>query len=293
MHLDEFMNRSHNQSTATAAAVFMIFFMAGMTVLGLQAYRNIMNITTARLTEVRVGVEIILEHARSASLESAQFRGKACTPDVLEHLRKIVANTPDVRTLNLFLNRRIYCTTVFGDKEIPYPSLNQTNERLFLMPGNDLTPYRSLVVFRDPVDASTGSLIGIDGYYFTNLLQRAENEPAVSIIIGNQQIDRMGCITRADITGHSLVISSALFPFNVTASVNGKMVLTSLAEKDAGSVLIVIIFSLGLTLLLNNYIRTRQSLESQLRRALKLNQFVPYIQPIVSVTSKEITGGKF
>ncbi|HHQ4590283.1 TPA: CSS-motif domain-containing protein, partial [Aeromonas veronii] len=117
----------------------------------------------SRLQHARVMFERSIGHAQQAAINVEGMLGHSCK-EAAQLLREQVATVPYVRSANLAVGSHIYCTSLYGDYDGPFNPDRYVDGRLQLLPGNEVTPDRPLIVLRHETDKGS-VLIGVDGYY--------------------------------------------------------------------------------------------------------------------------------
>lgn len=101
-----------------------------------------------RLGRAVFRLEGALNHASQAAHNADELSGKPCTQEVVISLRRIVTTIPDVRTVNLVKENNIYCSSLTGPSDYSLKHLNYFRGQLLLLPGNLVTPSKSILVYR-------------------------------------------------------------------------------------------------------------------------------------------------
>ncbi|WP_204382885.1 CSS-motif domain-containing protein, partial [Aeromonas veronii] len=108
--------------------------------------------------------------------------GHSCK-EAAQLLREQVATVPYVRSANLAVGSHIYCTSLYGDYDGPFNPDRYVDGRLQLLPGNEVTPDRPLIVLRHETDKGS-VLIGVDGYYLRNTLEISSKNSPMALVVG-------------------------------------------------------------------------------------------------------------
>lgn len=254
---------------------------------------------TAKMTEQETlrtlnqsvqSVEVILGHAAKAAMHAQLYREKPCAESALTDLRKIVAETPDVRSVSLMRRNIIYCSSVFGQSPSPSDPGQYAEGRLLLMNGNKVTPYRSILVFRDADKQGNGVLVGIDGYYIFSILKNLRFRNEVFFNIDNQFMNENGKVFNNSALGKTLSQESSKFGFSIdTLKLSAKDIVKSIPLHV---LLIIVTSAFLLSFLMHKYLLLRDSVEYRLRRAMVSGEIYPVIQPIVEAKTDRLLGGE-
>ncbi|MDP5163528.1 cyclic diguanylate phosphodiesterase [Enterobacter ludwigii] len=237
-------------------------------------------------------VEAILGHAHSAAEKGAMYAGKTCTDVILSDLRAYVAAIPDVRSINLAKENQIYCTTVYGSRLFTVDDREYTRGRLLLLNGNELTPYRSLIVYRAVGKKGNSVLAGVDGYYLYSILKLIDSQSNFYIKVGDKYMTRDGAVIPSPATETILSQGSLQFPFSVIADTSQIYTLKTFLQYSWDTIVIVIVFSLLTCFLASRYLLYRKTLEARLHKAIKHEEISPWIQPVYDAEDETIAGGE-
>lgn len=245
-----------------------------------------------QLRKAVVSVEHILTNAKQAAGKGAVYAGAGCTDKVLSDLRAYVAAIPEVRSINLAKGNQIYCTTVYGSKTFNVDERKYIDGRLLLLSGNELTPYRSLIVYRATGDNGNSALVGVDGYYLYNVLKQIESQSLFYIKVGHKYMTKDGAVILSPVTETILSQGSLLFPFSVIADTSQIYTLTDFLQYSWDTIVIIIVFSVLNCFLLSRYMLYRKTIVARLNKAIKHGDIYPWIQPIYCAKHETIVGGE-
>lgn len=246
----------------------------------------------SQLKHAVMSVEAILKNASLASGKGARYTGNVCTSAILSDLRADVAAIPYVRSINLAKDNQIYCTTVYGRRRFSVNERDYSQGKLLLLNGNELTPYRSLIVYRAALEDRNSVLVGIDGYYFYSILKLIDSKSHLYIQVGNKFMSREGMIISAPATENTLSLGSDLYPFTVIADISQINTLKTFLQYAWDTIAIIIAFSTLICFLVNRYMLYRRTLDARLRKALKKGEISPWIQAIYDAENDQIVGGE-
>ncbi len=146
-----------------------------------------------------------VDHARQAAINVESMLGKPCR-DTAQLLREQAAIVPDVRSVNLALGSRIYCSSLYGDYDGVFDVNSYVAGRLQLLKGNVVTPDHPLLIFRHA--AGEGSvLVGVDGYYLRNILDISSKTRRWRLSLAP-----VPCLVADKSQGYRLQLSRAIWP---------------------------------------------------------------------------------
>ncbi|MGY3904523.1 EAL domain-containing protein [Aeromonas lusitana] len=209
--------------------------------------------------------------------------GKPCL-EVLQGLRDQVATVPDVRSVNLTEGERIYCTSLYGPVKGEIELDDYVEGQLDLMRGNPVTPNRPLIVYRQET-GKYSVLVGVDGYYLLNILDMTSRDSPLGLVVGPQMLLRDSQLTdrliAPDTPGY-LEQASDKYPFKVVTTLSNRDYVAHLWDYSKISIifypLLSLLFGLGAFWLTGRAASPQQ----EFRRALDKQEFIPYLQPVVT-----------
>ncbi|TNI78521.1 diguanylate phosphodiesterase [Aeromonas veronii] len=230
-----------------------------------------------------------IDYSSQTNEKIISLNDKSCS-DINKMLKKYVASTPYVRTLNLVKDNFLYCTSFSGDTFIYSPG----NYTLKLVTGTPIMPTRGGLIVRNNI-AKSAALSVIDGLYLKILFGMAKYNNDLYMKVGDIWVDSNGMLMkRAPVlekTG-GYTIESKKYPYIVYSGyVNVDRTATLFMKKPilAG---FVIMLSLLATIYTWFMVRKPKSLLSELSRALKNNELVPYLQPLIDSQSGRMLGAE-
>ncbi|MGL6151775.1 MAG: EAL domain-containing protein [Aeromonas sobria] len=230
-----------------------------------------------------------IDYSSKTNEEIISLNDKACT-DISKTLKKYVASTPFVRTINLVKDNFLYCTS-FSEDTFFYSPGNYT---LKLITGSQIMPTRGGLIVRNNI-AKSAAFSVIDESYLKILFDMAKQRNVLYMNVGDLWIDSNGAFLKNkpvldNIGGYT--IESKKHPYMVYSGyVNIDRMATPFMKKPilAG---FVIMLSLLATIYTWFMVRKPKSLLSELSRALKNNELVPYLQPLIDSQSGRMLGAE-
>ncbi|HDR2399238.1 TPA: CSS-motif domain-containing protein, partial [Enterobacter bugandensis] len=103
--------------------------------------------TSVLLENALISLDQIFGNASKAAQESGKYTEADCNYDALTGIRKIAAITPDIRSISIIRQDHIYCSSIFGNKEIIVDAQQFFNKKITFLNGNFVTPDSSLAVY--------------------------------------------------------------------------------------------------------------------------------------------------
>lgn len=246
----------------------------------------------SRLQQAIASLDVTVSHAEQAADLAEPFYGKSCSENVLTELRTLVATIPDVRTVNLGKDNEIYCTSVFGGRKFQFDRRQYTHGALRLLSGSEITPFHPLMVYSEQDERGNTILVGVDGYYLYNILTVLDGDAHLYLQVGDRIMTRKGEVTATPDIKVPVRLASELFTYSVIADRGYASGVGAFIRYEQHTLIAIILASLLLTFLFRNYLRYRNTIEYQLRKAIELKQLKPYIQPIINNDSGAVIGGE-
>ena len=127
--------------------VLLLFLLLGAAVIYAQTKVNMYQDAEAKLLQGRERFDQVLNNLQHAALQAETGLGKPCI-QVVQNLRDQVVTIPDVRSVSLAKGTTIYCSSIYGPLSTPFDLDVFVDGQLELMQGNDVTPDRALMVYR-------------------------------------------------------------------------------------------------------------------------------------------------
>lgn len=229
-------------------------------------------------------------HARQAAINVQDEVGKQCVESV-QRLREQTTTIPDVRSVTLAVGSRLYCASLYGDYDGKFDVNNYVAGRLQLLKGNAVTPDHPLIIFRHAVDRGS-VLVGVDGYYLRNILDISSKNSQMALIVGTSAMygdGRIGEVPSPSEPGY-LVFASAIYPYQVATRVTREDYLDHAWRHSWGSIMLYPLLGLLVGVGTFRLMGRSHSPEEELKRALIDEEFIPYLQPVVSGDDEQWRG---
>ncbi|HHA2288159.1 TPA: EAL domain-containing protein, partial [Enterobacter asburiae] len=279
-------------SVRFSMAAFLCLCFVGMGIAFWQFYNSQMKDANLRLNKAVSAVEVIISHAKQAAEQAEHFTGTDCSESTLKNIRKIAASIPDVRSVSLMVNNEIYCSSVLGDQSAITYEKDYTDGNLLLMNGNDLTPYRSIIIYRSADLVGNGVLIGIDAYYVYSVLNLLSYGTDIHLQIGEKIMSKSGRVSNASEESITKSKVSNKFSFSASTATYTDEIWSYFIKMERMTIGMILFSSILLSLLFYRYLQFRQTIEFKLRKAIRTGQIFPVVQPIVSAQSGLVVAGE-
>ena len=222
----------------------------------------------------------------NAQVAASALRGSLYKPclEVVQGLRDQVATVPDVRSVNLAEGTTIYCTSLYGPVSGEIQLGDYVGGKLDLMKGNPVTPNRPLIVYREEMGRFS-VLVGVDGYYLLNILDMLSRNSPLGLVVGQKMLLRDSQLTDrlipSDSQGYLEEISSK-YPFKVVTRVSVDEYSAHIWDYSKVGIIVYpllsVLFGVGIFWLMGRSTSPTQ----ELKRALDQQEFIPYLQPVVT-----------
>lgn len=250
--------------------------------------------TSTRTDFAQRHIDKIISNAREVSNATQNLAGMPCTDSTLSLLRNYVISTPNVRAIDLALHDRIYCTSLYGVTDEPDKILPPfSRSTLQLLPGNTATPHLSVLIYRKTWSHGT-LLISIDGYFITEAILAINTLPSVYFQVGDTLMSKSGKILQlAQLpAGKRDITTSPNWSYRLITVTSNDILFNNIVHNYQGWLLCGLLLAVATSLLCYWILSRPLSHQEQLKKALAHHQFVPYIQPIIDITTHRIKGGE-
>ncbi|WP_042012774.1 EAL domain-containing protein [Aeromonas fluvialis] len=244
----------------------------------------------SRLQRAQLMFDRTMNHAMKAATNVERMVGHPCSEAALQ-LRAQVLTVPDVRSANLTIGRRIYCTSLHGDYDGSFNPDNYVDGRLRLLSGNEVTPDRPLIVLRHETDKGS-VLIGVDGYYLRNTLDISSKNSPMALVVGKRALFGSGQVGEAPSPAEEgyIALSSVDFPYQVVTWVTMHDYLSHAWRYSRDTLILSPLLALLVGFGTFRLMGRSSSPSEELKRALIEEEFIPYLQPVVSGEDEQWRG---
>ncbi|PBI78837.1 EAL domain-containing protein (putative c-di-GMP-specific phosphodiesterase class I) [Rahnella sp. BIGb0236] len=286
------LNRPHIRICLSVLA-FIVVAALGILAISWQTSQGLRRDTRASLQQSVRLVDMTLDNAAIASGAVEHLIGQPCDPTTLQALRWQVARVPNIRTVNLYRQHTIYCTSLFGPRSDNISNDRYTGGQLMLMSGNSVTPDHPLIAYRHDVNDS-GILIGVDGYFLHNILRLLSTHAYLILQVGDQWMDSQGKIHQGTDwpDGERMALTSQRYPYEVRLVIRKSDHWNYIFDYASLSLVLFPLVSIFIAFMTYILLGRFGNPTSALKAALEKKQFIPYLQPVVDGTTHEITGAE-
>ena len=234
-----------------------------------------------------------LDNAAIATSAVENLTGAPCDGATVQALRWQVAKVPNVRTVNLYHQNMIYCTSLFGPRTDNISHDHYVGGRLMLMSGNSVTPDHPLIAYRQDVNGS-GVLVGVDGYFLHNILSLLSTHAYLVLQIGDQWMDSQGKIHTGEgwPDGERMELTSQHYPYAIRLVIRQSDHWKYVSDYAAVSLILFPLLSLFIAFMTYSLLGRVGGPKAALKEALEKKQFIPYLQPVVDGSTHAVTGAE-
>ncbi len=213
--------------------------------------------------------------------------------EVYFELKKIAASIPYVRTTNISVDGYINCTSLWGDRIFEDDDERYVSDKLLLMPGSLVTQNHPLVVLRTS-KYNVAALSGIDALHIRQTLFSSTLDPHLTYFsLGNIWLDQDGALLNSDPTKQLVSVESAksgFFPYGVSVGFSYSSLQEAFWHDRKFYILLILLIQLSFLVYYWWHTTRPKSLDEELKRAIKKEEFVPYAQAVVNAKTREIEG---
>lgn len=172
--------------------VLLLFLLLGAVVIYGQTKANMHQDAEAKLLQGRARFDQVFNNLQHAAIQVETGLGKPCI-QVVQNLRDQVVMVPDVRSVSFAKGSNIYCSSIYGPLSTPFDLDVFVDGQLELMSGNDVTPDRALMVYRQ-ARGEYSILVAVDGYYLRSILNLLSGDIQLQLKVGDKWMDSAGVV---------------------------------------------------------------------------------------------------
>lgn len=265
----------------------------GSLILYLQAERALKQSTELTAEEAIRQFDLMLDNTAQAAQELLPLAGQTCN-DVKLSLREQVTRRPFVRSTNLVWDNNLYCSSLFGDYQEKVNPGDYTQDKLWLMNGNPVTPDAALLVYRIS-EGNQGALTTLDGYHLSNVLRLIGRKTALLLQVGPNWLSADGKVHTDALPALPVAeskLASSRYAFTVAAGFPEGETWRYMSSEYPPLFSLLIFFGVVSGAIGHVLQRRSSSPSHELRRALEAEEFVPYFQPVVHGDTKAWSGAE-
>ncbi|WP_321150889.1 EAL domain-containing protein [Aeromonas jandaei] len=243
-------------------------------------------------------VDNILLRSSDVARDVLPLVGLPCV-DILPKIRKEAVFSPYVRSIKIVKDGVVYCNSVYGGGSFRwrYYYVDFFTDKLNLVQGTPLRNDLPTILLKKRLVNGAGAIVAIEVTHVINALNLNGN--LAWLQVGGQWIDNDGRFYAGrphSIKGGAIKLSSTIFPFNVyyaDTDVASGFAGTSFMQwmiNRGGELFFIVVFSLCFSLVLYYLIGRKASNDYALRRGIRMQEFVPFVQPIIDSQTRGLSG---
>lgn len=278
----------------SAVLVFALPMSVGLQELHANYLRTLDRQSDRAATQAVQLMEGMLDHVEEANRKVAHLVNHPCQSTLLT-LRKQVALVPFVRSLNLVDGHGVYCNSVMGKVQWHDEPGAYSEGLLRLLPGHAELSSQPMLAIR--TESGHGAVLStIDREYLKMILTlSAPHGGEVLLQVGEEWLDHLGQLMGKEpslpaLAPHS--VQSRRYPLSIYAGLALPSSWYSLWQVRHLTILMLLGFSLIISLLVWWLLGRPRSMEGELKRALRAREFVPYLQPLVASDGGKLMGAE-
>ncbi|AFJ47550.1 hypothetical protein EBL_c24640 [Shimwellia blattae DSM 4481 = NBRC 105725] len=283
------MRRKTRIIIITASVIGVILSGAALT--WLQVINTEINQTAATASRTVNNIDSLLDEARLAADKARPYLPAACTLDTIIALEKIAVSIRHIRLINTYLNEKLLCSS-FGDKDAINVNYNpHTQQKLTIINDNKISPDEKVIVLQTPFPE--GMVVSsFSAAWISESLKILNSQRPLTIQIGDKTLTQSGDIHINDNekTAGYHVIKSQKYPFSVAFSSALSIPLSHYIQAGKASLLLTLILAIMTGLILRKHLFRNASIYEELKDAIASGEIVPWYQPVINNSTKELYG---
>lgn len=289
------LSRAHTKGQARQVAltlfVGLLPLLLGTPLMHWQAGRVLEQQAATHAQEARVRLEEILDNAHAAAETVVSLAGSPCS-EAAQALRRQVTVNPYLRSVNLAYHGELYCTSLAGPFSEPEQLAEYVDGRLRLMPSNDTTPDRAVLIYR-LAEGSRAVLVGIDGLHLAKALQLSAQNATLQLAIGANRMDATGSVQTAPLQALPLAqrdARSIKYPLQLRAGYPYGAQWQLIQDQYLPLLALLLLLGIMAGAAVHWFGQRANPPRRELARALAAGEFLPYYQPMVDAASQRWSG---
>ncbi|MBV4499656.1 EAL domain-containing protein [Pseudomonas shirazensis] len=256
--------------------------LCGVGVMAWQSQRDMYQASEKTSRLVVAHVEHILDSLATAAQALLPLAGQPCA-QLEVALRSEVTRNAFVRSANLVSDNILYCTSLFGEHQEAVSPIHYTDDRLWLMDGNSVTPGHALLVYRAG-NAQRAALTTVDGDHLLTALRLIGSGQQLYLRVGGNWMGQDGIVhqgTPPASPSAAVEQASTRYPFSVHGGFATGKQAELISHQYPAVMALLILLGVAAAGVCHWQLRRASSPRAELDRALQANEFVPYFQPVV------------
>lgn len=268
----------------------LFFIIGGLSMSLWQTIIEMKEDANVRLLHARTMLDNALDSAYQGAIAAKDTLDKPC--DQVSGMLDKLALAPDIRSISLVQGDTVYCNSFFGTIRVRTDINSYTGGRLKLMNGDLVTPDKPFIILREPVGKNS-ILVLLDGHYPLYILQMLSDNSPLSLAVGQYQWSHAQPFADKPYPSASpnhIEVASTRYPFRIITQYSNEQYVTGLWQHGKVSVICFLVLGILLGWLMFRLTTRTSSPLREMELALSQQEFIPFIQPVVSGTDGSLTG---
>jgi EAL domain-containing protein (putative c-di-GMP-specific phosphodiesterase class I) len=263
-----------------------LFLLGGMLML-YQFYSGIQTTLTDQLGYKLGKIEQILDQAQHIGEAMLQQPDLQC-PSIYPEFRRQVTVQSYVRSMRLIDHEgRVYCDSVIGWHSPLYSQEYPREARLMLSPGNRLSPWHPLLMLwlRSPREDVKGIQVFVDSDYLRDRLAHQDRFSWFYLQVGDKWLNEDGGMASPQQRAYwqQQDLASERYPLQVVVDYSLASMLQQRVSQEPDQLALLLLFSAGFSWGFHRLLLRSGAPSRELQRAVREQEFIPYLQPLVDV----------
>jgi len=230
-------------------------------------------------------IEQILDQAQKVGEGMLQQPSLEC-PVIYPEIRRQVTTQPYVRSMRLVDHAgRVYCDSVIGWHAPAYSQEYPRAERLQLWRGNRLSPWHPLLMLWLEAKRSdvNGIQVVVDSDYLKDRLAHLERDTWFYLQVGERWLDEDGGMTFPPVRPYwqQRSLASAHYPLAIVMDYSMPKMLLQRLSQEPDQLVLLLLFSCTFSWGFHRLLLRSGAPSRELQRAVRQQEFIPYLQPLV------------
>lgn len=270
-----------------------LFLLGGLLML-YQFYSGIQSALGSQLVYKLEKIEQILDQAQKVGEGILQQPSLDCHSIYPEMRRQVTAQSY-VRSMRLIdHDSRVYCDSVIGWHDPLYSQEYPREQRLQLWRGNRLSPWHPLLILwleakrRDV----SGIQVVVDSDYLKDRLAHLDQHTWFYLQIGERWLDEEGGVTSPPELPYwqQRSLQSARYPLAIVMDYSMANLLLQRLGQEPDQLILLLLFSATFSWGFHRLLLRSGAPSRELQRAVRQQEFIPYLQPLVDTQQLQWCG---
>jgi c-di-GMP phosphodiesterase len=263
----------------------LALFMLGGLLMLYQFHAGIQHSLEVQLVDKLEKIEQIVDQAQRTGEGILQQPSLDCQV-IYPEIRRQVTTQSYVRSMRLIDHEgRVYCDSVIGWHAPAYSQEYPRAERLQLWRGNRLSPWHPLLMLwleAKRVEVS-GIQVVVDSDYLKDRLAHLEPDSLFYLHVGDRWLDESGGMTfpQARPYWQQRSLSSAHYPLAIVMDYSMTNMLLQRLSQEPDQLALLLLFSCTFSWGFHRVLLRSGAPSRELLRAVRQQEFIPYLQPLV------------